>query len=64
MIVPNTGFIIIRFIADNPGWWFFHCHFLWHTATGMNVVLHVGKPTDLPSIPLDFPECYNWTPPN
>ncbi|XP_024875975.1 laccase-15-like [Temnothorax curvispinosus] len=63
MIVPNTGFVIIRFKADNPGWWFFHCHFSWHTATGMNVVLHVGTEYDLPDIPLHFPQCYNWTPP-
>ncbi|XP_011859537.1 PREDICTED: laccase-3-like, partial [Vollenhovia emeryi] len=63
VIVPNTGFVILRFKADNPGWWFFHCHFSWHTATGMNVVFHVGTEYDLPDIPLDFPQCYNWTPP-
>lgn len=62
IIVPNTGFVILRFKADNPGWWFFHCHFTWHAATGMNVVLHVGTPFDLPPVPRDFPTCYNWTP--
>lgn len=64
VIVPNTGFVILRFKADNPGWWFFHCHFSWHTASGMNVVLHVGKPYDLPPVPPNFPRCYNWTPKN
>ncbi|XP_025262344.1 laccase-15 [Camponotus floridanus] len=64
VIVPNTGFVILRFKADNPGWWFLHCHFLWHTATGMNVILHVGTPYDLPPVPRDFPKCCNWTPRN
>jgi len=22
-------------VADNPGKWFFHCHNIWHLATGM-----------------------------
>ncbi|XP_032667496.1 laccase-5-like isoform X2 [Odontomachus brunneus] len=60
VIVPNTGYVILRFKADNPGWWFFHCHFSWHTMAGMNVVFHVGKPRDLPPIPTDFPECHNF----
>jgi len=29
----------------------------------MNVVLHVGTKYNLPDIPSDFPQCYNWTPP-
>ncbi|XP_020300283.1 laccase-5-like isoform X2 [Pseudomyrmex gracilis] len=62
VIVPNTGYTIIRFVANNPGWWFFHCHFSWHTATGMNVVFHVGRRSDLPPVPKDFPKCYNWKP--
>lgn len=64
VIVPNTGFTILRFKADNPGWWFFHCHFSWHTATGMNVVLHVGTSYDLPPVPRNFPTCNNWIPQN
>ena len=27
--------IDIEFIADNPGSWFFHCHNLYHLASGM-----------------------------
>ena len=26
VIVPYEGYTIIRFVVDNPGWWFFHCH--------------------------------------
>ena len=25
----------IEFFANNPGQWFFHCHNVWHLATGM-----------------------------
>ncbi|CAB4430456.1 unnamed protein product [Rhizophagus irregularis] len=24
--IPGNGFLVIRFIADNPGIWAFHCH--------------------------------------
>ena len=30
VIVPDGGYTIIRFLADNPGWWFFHCHLEFH----------------------------------
>ncbi|RDX40997.1 laccase [Lentinus brumalis] len=31
--------VTIRFITDNPGPWFLHCHIDWHLETGMAVVL-------------------------
>lgn len=30
VIVPDGGFTILRFEADNPGWWIFHCHLEFH----------------------------------
>ena len=30
VIIPDGGFTIIRFLTDNPGWWFFHCHLEFH----------------------------------
>ena len=30
-----NGWTLIRFVADNPGVWFFHCHMLWHSESGM-----------------------------
>ncbi|KAI9272916.1 multicopper oxidase-domain-containing protein [Phascolomyces articulosus] len=33
--VPGEGFAIVRFRADNPGIWFFHCHIEWHLETGL-----------------------------
>lgn len=35
--VPSMGFAVLRFQADNPGLWLFHCHVLWHEAVGMNM---------------------------
>lgn len=35
---PN-GYFVIRFKADNPGVWFFHCHIEWHLEQGLAMVL-------------------------
>ncbi|KAL3232773.1 Iron transport multicopper oxidase FET3 [Nakaseomyces bracarensis] len=31
--------IVLRFKADNPGVWFFHCHIEWHLLQGLAIVL-------------------------
>ncbi|KAI4499520.1 hypothetical protein M0802_005416 [Mischocyttarus mexicanus] len=61
--VPTGGCAILRFYADNPGWWLFHCHFLWHTVSGMDVVIHVGQESNMPPVPQDFPVCGDYVPP-
>ena len=33
--VPASGWARIRFRANNPGIWQFHCHISWHIAAGM-----------------------------
>ncbi len=35
VLVPNGSSVTIAFDADNPGRWLFHCHNLYHMATGM-----------------------------
>ncbi|XP_014613124.1 PREDICTED: laccase-1-like [Polistes canadensis] len=60
--VPVGGCAILRFYTDNPGWWLFHCHFLWHTISGMDVVIHVGEESDMPPVPNGFPVCGNYKP--
>ncbi|KAG7891755.1 hypothetical protein KL936_001698 [Ogataea polymorpha] len=35
---PNSYFVI-RFKADNPGVWFFHCHIEWHLTQGLALTL-------------------------
>lgn len=32
--VPANGWAKLRFIADNPGVWMFHCHIDWHMSAG------------------------------
>ncbi|KAF6203776.1 hypothetical protein GE061_002111 [Apolygus lucorum] len=60
--VPNNGYVVFRFRADNPGYWLFHCHFLFHIVIGMNLILHVGTQADLPPIPPNFPTCGDFLP--
>lgn len=60
--VPDGGFTIIRFTADNPGYWLMHCHLVFHSESGMIALLHVGEPSDLPPVPEGFPTCGAFMP--
>ena len=51
VIVPVGGYVVIRFRADNPGWWFLHCHIEPHQLEGMSMVVREGTPPD------SFPKC-------
>lgn len=42
---PN-GNMVLRFIADNPGVWVFHCHIEWHLEQGLLLTL-VEAPTQI-----------------
>ena len=35
LTLPGFGWVRIRFVADNPGLWAFHCHIGWHMAAGL-----------------------------
>ncbi|CAJ1798516.1 unnamed protein product [Sphenostylis stenocarpa] len=59
--VPSGGWVAIRFLADNPGVWFMHCHLEVHTSWGLKMTWLVldGK---LPNQklfppPADLPKC-------
>lgn len=60
--VPNNGYVVLRFRADNPGFWMFHCHFDFHLVIGMGLLLHVGTQFDLPPVPPHFPRCGDHLP--
>lgn len=60
--VPDGGFTIIRFVADNPGWWLFHCHIEFHIEVGMALVFKVGDVSQMKSAPKNFPMCSNYMP--
>ena len=42
VFIPRRGYAVLRFLADNPGIWMFHCHILWHQASGMAMGFQVG----------------------
>ncbi|KAG8376916.1 hypothetical protein BUALT_Bualt09G0113900 [Buddleja alternifolia] len=59
--VPAGGWVAIRFLADNPGVWFMHCHFEVHTSWGLKMAWIVldGPLTSqkLPPPPPEIPKC-------
>lgn len=36
--VEGYGWALMRFTADNPGVWAFHCHVGWHNEAGLGMV--------------------------
>ncbi|XP_031276856.1 laccase-17-like [Pistacia vera] len=59
--VPSGGWVAIRFLADNPGVWFMHCHLEVHTSWGLKmawIVMDGKRPKQkLPPPPSDLPKC-------
>ncbi|KAK0066464.1 laccase-4 [Biomphalaria pfeifferi] len=55
--VPDGGYTIVRFKADNPGIWFFHCHIEFHAEIGMGLFFQVGNKSQFPKPPKNFPKC-------
>ncbi|KAL7070705.1 hypothetical protein ACQ4LE_009858 [Meloidogyne hapla] len=55
VVVPAKGFVVLRFRANNPGWWFAHCHLLMHSMDGMNFAFRVGNDKGIPPPPKGFP---------
>lgn len=42
--------MVLRFKADNPGVWFFHCHVDWHLEQGLGLIL-IESPADIQNNP-------------
>ncbi|XP_059463157.1 laccase-17-like [Corylus avellana] len=59
--VPAAGWVAIRFLADNPGVWFMHCHLEVHTSWGLKMAWVVmdgkGRKQKLQPPPSDLPKC-------
>lgn len=59
--VPIFGWAAVRFVANNPGVWFLHCHYGHHSSSGMATTFLVENgPTldmSLPPPPEDLPAC-------
>ncbi|XP_072045772.1 hephaestin-like protein [Amphiura filiformis] len=62
--VQGDGYTIIRFKADNPGWWLLHSNKIFDVSTsdGMAITIKVGESSDLPPVPENFPRCGSWSP--
>ncbi|KAH6568245.1 hypothetical protein BASA61_008702 [Batrachochytrium salamandrivorans] len=39
VVIPSNGYVVIRFLADNPGVWMFHCHIEWHLEAGLSALI-------------------------
>lgn len=39
LYVRPQSYFVIRFKADNPGVWFFHCHIEWHLLQGLAITM-------------------------
>ncbi|XP_012277820.1 laccase-9 isoform X2 [Orussus abietinus] len=60
-VVPSKGYVILRFHADNLGYW------LWEVRStaiapmilgpGMQFLMRVGTSETIPIVPIDFPTC-------
>ncbi len=51
VIVPAGGYVVIAFEADNPGYWFMHCHIESHQLEGMGVIIR------------EYPQRFHTNPP-
>ena len=64
VIVPAGGYVVIDFIADNPGYWFLHCHMYIepYQLEGMALVINELQHEQNPP-PDGLPMCgdFNWT---
>ncbi|CAN7113401.1 laccase-9 [Brassica rapa] len=59
--VPPGGWVVLRFIANNPGAWMFHCHMDAHLPYGIIMVFIVENgptpETSLQPPPSNLPQC-------
>ena len=60
MKVQRGGYTIIRFLANNPGIWFAHCHKDLHSEHGLAFMLKVGDVKQFPQTPNKWPKCGDY----
>ncbi|XP_064639307.1 uncharacterized protein LOC135494912 [Lineus longissimus] len=62
IMVPDGGYTVVRIKANNPGYWFYHCHNEFHQEIGMGMILKVGDPKqDIEQRPpRNWPTCGNF----
>lgn len=62
VVLPFPGYVRLRFRANNPGFWLFHCHFDWHLPIGMALMIQVGETSQMRKPPDNFPRCHSYMP--
>ncbi|XP_060073309.1 uncharacterized protein LOC132553115 [Ylistrum balloti] len=60
ILVPRQGYVVVRFKADNPGFWYMHCHMEPHQISGMTLILQEGDIGQMPRPPAKLPRCGNF----
>ncbi|KAG6087576.1 hypothetical protein E4U15_007641 [Claviceps sp. LM218 group G6] len=55
MVLYPSGNMVLRFKADNPGVWLFHCHIEWHVVSGL-MATFIEAPTELRKKVSSIPE--------
>ena len=62
VIVPAGGYVVADFFADNPGYWFLHCHIESHQLEGMAVVINELE-SEQNTPPAGMPTCgsFEWS---
>ncbi|XP_070535321.1 uncharacterized protein [Ptychodera flava] len=63
IIVPVGGYVVVRYVADNPGWWFVHCHIAIHQVEGMAMMFKEGDESEMNAPPDGFRSCghFDWS---
>ena len=61
VLIPAGGYAVVYFKANNPGYWFLHCHIEVHQLEGMGVV--ISEAVDKATRPPDdmIRECGNFS---
>jgi len=62
ILIPDGGYAIVEFVANNPGMWMMHCHFEEHLLSGMFLIFQVGEREQFLHTPDDFPRCSAYLP--
>ena len=63
VVVPMGGYVVVAFNADNPGYWYIHCHIEDHLQGGMAAILQEYSPDQqwLPPPGINKPAGFRWS---
>lgn len=59
VIIPTFGYVVIRFVSNNPGAWLLHCHVQAHMLEGMSLIMNEAPDRQNPP-PVGFEKCGNF----